>query len=61
MGNGHDHAVTSRERGVEVIATINAHPLHEIVTREAADEQEVHEHATVVLEGATRDTPDLRV
>jgi hypothetical protein len=61
VGNCHDRAPTPGQRGVKLIATVDRHPLHELLTRQIAQEQKVHEHASVVLERATRDARHLGV
>jgi hypothetical protein len=59
--DGHDRPASPGQRGVKVLAAIDGHAFDELVGSEAAHEDEVDEHATVVLEGAPGDPRDLGV
>src|SRR3989442_2600767 len=61
MGHGHDRPATAGKRGVEVLPAVIGHALQELLGGEAADEQEVSEHAPVILKSAPGDPRDPRI
>src|SRR5260370_2425757 len=61
MGDGHDRPSPLGERRIEMLAPVHAHALHDLFGAEAAHQQEVGEHAAVVLKRAERHPGNLTV
>src|ERR1700694_5455079 len=61
MRHSHDRPAAFGERGVEMFDAIDGHSSDGLLGSESAHQQEVHEHAPVVLKGPPRDARDLWV
>ena len=61
MRRGHDDAASARERRVEVLASVHRHALDHLVPRKVAQDQEVDQHAAIVLKCTPGDAGRARI